>query len=142
MNLRNYGISEGRLAADPVYFDNKDGSKKVKVKLAVRDNFKGADGKYGTQFLQFDGFVRKDAQGNGVFDSMHKGDKVAIRYELRANTYKDKNGEDVYAQVALIQEVDLKESKSVTDGRAAKAAEEAAAGSPVAGADEDKAFEE
>lgn len=140
MNLRNYGIAEGRLTADPTIFDNKDGSKKVKVKLAVRDNYKNAQNEYGTEFLQFDGFIKKDATGLGVYGSMHKGDLVAVRYEMRSNNYKDpKTGEDVYGQVCLIQEVDLKESKTVTDARQEKSAAAQAAGSPVAEG-EDKPF--
>lgn len=146
MNMRNYGISEGRLVDDPTLFPNSDGSKKVKVKLGVRNNYKNSDGTYGTQFIQFDGFVKKDATSNGVYDSMHKGDLVAIRYEVRSNNYTDtKTGEMVYGQTLLIQEVDLKESKSVTDARQEKRTAEAAAGSPVADAPaadaaEDKPF--
>ena len=132
MNMRNYGIAEGRMTTDPVIFDNKDGSKKVKIKLAVRDNYKDKDNNYGSEFIQFDGFIKKDAQNLGVYASMHKSDLVAIRYEVRSGSYKDANGNDVYTQTLLIQEVDLKESKSVTDARAEKRAAETAAGSPVA----------
>lgn len=145
MNLRNYGIAEGRLVDDPKFFKNNDGSQKVKVKIGARNNYKEKDGSYGTQFVSFDGFVRKDANGTGVYGSMHKGDLVAIRYEVRNNNYQDKDGNMVYDQVLLIQEVDLKESKSTTEARASKREQEAAAGSPVAepaaATDEDKPFQ-
>lgn len=133
MNQRNFGIAEGRLTADPTIFPNKDGSKKVKVKVAVRDNYKNSKGEYGTQFLQFDGFIKKDATSDGVYAAIHQGDLVGIQYEPRTNNYEDpKTKEQVYGQVLLIQAIDLKESKSVTDARQADRAATAAAGSPVA----------
>lgn len=131
MNIRNYGISEGRVSKAPVTFRNQDGSVKVMLTVAVQDNYAGKDGNKGTQFINFEGFVRKDkvkvdANGKeqlGVYDYIHKGDLIGIQYEVRTNNYKDKDGKDVYGQVLAIQQIDLKESKNVTDARQAKAAE-------------------
>lgn len=137
MNTRNFGIVTGRLAADPVVFDNKDGSKKVKVKLAVQDNFKsGADQTKKTKFVELDAFINADraANGLGVYGMMHKGDQVTLQYTLDPNSY-EKDGQTVYVTNLLIQNVDLLESKAVTDARAAKnAAEAAAPAAPAAGA--------
>lgn len=131
MNQRNFGIAEGRLTKDPVIFNNNDGSRKIMVTLAVQDNFKGRDGKKGTQFIDLEAFVGAGQQSNGVFEYIHKGDLVGIEYTVRTNNY-EKNGETVYGQVLFIQNVDLKESKNVTDARRAQGdAEPAAAPAPA-----------
>lgn len=129
MNTRNFGIVTGRLAQDPVVFDNKDGSKKVKVKLAVADNFKsGPDQVKQTRFVELDGFVNAEnaKKGLGVYGMMHQGDMVSLQYTLQPNSY-EKGGETVYVTNLLIQQVDLLESRATTQARAAKKAIEGAA---------------
>lgn len=127
LNMKNFGYAEGRVSQDIKIFDNKDGSKKVKLKLGIQNNYKGADGSYGTNFIAFDGFIAKPKDGKndsiGVYASIHNGDKIGIMYEMRANAPYEKNGVTVYEQVAMIQQIDLKESKATTDARAAKKAQ-------------------
>jgi single-stranded DNA-binding protein len=119
MNMRNFAIAEGRLTRDPAIFANSDGSKKVMFTIAARRNFKNADGKNDSDFIQLEAFVSADKQTNGVYDLMHKGDLVGVHYTVRSSTYTDKDsGETKYAQTLLVQEVDLKESKATTDARA------------------------
>lgn len=120
MNLKNFGLAEGRLTKDPVFLNNKDGSRKVKFTLAVHDNYKGKDGKYGTQFVNFDGFIRADKETNGVYDCLHKGDFVKVQYSVRSNNYKDKSGKDVFEQVLFIENLQFSETKAASDARAAK----------------------
>ena len=122
-NLRNFGILEGRLTKNPVVFPNKDGSRKVMLTLAVQENYKGKDGKTPTSFINVEAFVPA-GKNLGVYDCMHEGDRIGVEFTVRPNNYKDeKSGDMVYGQVLLVQNVDLKESKSVTDARAAKHAE-------------------
>lgn len=125
MNIRNYGVVEGRLVKDPVIFTNNDGSRKVMLTVAVMDNFKSKDGKKGSQFVQLEAFVSAKQTGNGVYGYMHKGDLVGLEFTIRTNNYTDKAGNPVYSQVLLVQGVDLKESKTTTDARQAKAAADA-----------------
>lgn len=129
MNIRNFGIATGRLATDPVVFDNKDGSKKVKVKLGIQDNFKsGPDNTKQARFVEFDAFVSAEnaKKGLGVYDMMHQGDLVSLQYTLQPNSY-EKDGKTVYTTNLLVQSVDLLESRATTQARAAKKAAEAAA---------------
>lgn len=122
MNMNNYGTVEGRLTRDPKILENKDGSRKVKFTVAAQDNFKGPDGKRGTQFVNLDGFIRADKQGNGVYDSMHEGDLVKVHYTVKTNNYVDKDGNQVFGMVLQVQEIQLGESKNVTEKRAAQKA--------------------
>lgn len=126
-NTRNFGIATGRLTKDPHVFPvNKDGSRKLKVSLAVQDNFKNKEGQRGVQFLEFEAFVPGSKEGLGVYDYMHKGDLVSLGYTLRTNNYKDANGVMHYGQIALIQEVDLMASKK-TEAKDSKAENQATA---------------
>ena len=119
MNLSNFGLAEGRAASDPTIRTNKDGSKKAFLTIAVQNNYKNkSTGKRDVQFIPVEGFVPKDTQGNGVYDLIHKGDKIAVAYELRNDSF-EKNGTTEYRLVAKINQVDLKESKTVTDARLA-----------------------
>ncbi len=136
-NIRNFGVAIGRLAQDPVVFDNSDGSKKVKLKLAIQDNYKsGPDNTKQTRFVEFDAFVSADKatkSGLGVYGMIHKGDLVGLNYTLQPNTY-EKGGETVYVTNLMVQSVDMMESKTVTAARAAKnaAAGEAEGDAPAA----------
>lgn len=117
-NTRNYGVYTGRLTRNPVIFKNSDGSRAVTVNLAVTNNYSNKDGKKDTQFLQFKGFIRADKPNNGVYDCMHEGDLISIGASLRSEKWKDKKTqEDQYNQVAFIEDVDLLESKTVTENR-------------------------
>lgn len=125
MNQRNFGIMEGRLVKNPVIFTNSDGSKKVSLVIAVRRNFKNKDGKVDSDFIATEGFIPAQTKNNGVYDYIHKGDLVGIEYTLRTSRYTDKNSEEVYAQTVFIQNIDFKESKSVTQQRSSNANEPA-----------------
>lgn len=143
MNTRNFGIAEGRLTRNPLVLMNKDGSAKVKLTIAAQDNYQSKDGKRGSQFINLDAFVRAEKVGASVYDAMHEGDLICAHYTVKTNNYKDADGKDVYDQILQIQEIDLRESKSVTDARAAKKAAEAAGESaaPVEAMDADAPFE-
>lgn len=127
MNQRNFGIVEGRLTKDPVIFTNSDGSRKVMLTVAARDNFRGNDGKHGTQFVNLEAFISKNQAGNGVYAYMHKGDMVGLHYTVRSNRYtKPGETEETFTQVLFVQEVDLKDgNKRAAAGDAADAAENA-----------------
>lgn len=120
-NLRNSGRVIGRLTKDPVIFTNKDGSRKIMITIAARDNFKAKDGSTGTQFVPVEAFVPANKQGNGVYDYMSKGHMVGVEYEVRNNNYKDKDGKDHYEISLLVQTVDLMEPKKTNTAQATEA---------------------
>ena len=116
INTRNYGVFTGRLTKDPKVFANSDGSRKVIVTVAARDNFKGKDGSQGSQFVDFTAFVSKDASAP-VYDMMHEGDLISLTYELRNDNYTDSKGVQHFDVTLRITGVDLLEPKSVTEAR-------------------------
>ena len=126
MNLSNYGICEGRITKKPVAMDNKDGSKKVFVTLAVQDNFaSGKDKERKTQFLNLEGFVPKDRQSS-VYEKMEVGDKVAIQYRVETPSY-EKDGQTIYKTALVIENIQFKESMAEKTARQARHAADAAA---------------
>ena len=132
-NINNYAITSGRLVSDPMTFDNSDGSRKVKFTIAAPNNYKAADGTRGAQFVPVQAFLSKDfvaKNGNGVYDLIHKGDKVTVQSTIVNNRYTDKDGKEVYDLVFQIDNISLEEPKAVTQaraaGRAVEATEEAA----------------
>lgn len=136
-NLRNYGMVTGRLTRDVAAFTNKDGSRKIMVNVAVQNNYTNKEGKKDSQYVALEGFIRADKQGNGVFDHMHRGDLVSIGFSVRSNNYVDKTtNKTVYSQVLFIENVDLLESKSVTDARQTKNASQSAGNAAPAPAQE------
>ena len=126
LNLSNYGICEGRITKKPVAMDNKDGSKKVFVTLAVQDNFaSGKDKERKTQFLNLEGFVPKDRQSS-VYEKMDVGDKVAIQYRVETPSY-EKDGQTIYKTALVIENIQFKESMAEKTARQARHAADAAA---------------
>lgn len=122
LNLNNYGIVTGRLTTDPFIYQNNDGSRKIRITLAVSDNYKNTDGKRSTQFLPLEAFIPVDRK-LGVFDMIHAGDKISAAYTVKNNNYTDKNTNTmVYGLVLQIERISFEESKTTTTARqAAKA---------------------
>ena len=122
LNLNNYGIVTGRLTTDPFIYQNNDGSRKIRITLAVSNNYKNPDGKRSTQFLPLEAFIPVDRK-LGVFDMVHAGDKISAAYTVKNNNYTDKNtNKMVYGLVLQIERISFEESKTTTTARqAAKA---------------------
>ena len=126
LNLSNYGIGEGRITKKPVMMDNKDGSKKVFVTLAVQDNFtSGSDKERKTQFINLEGFVPKDRKSS-VYEKLEVGDKVAIQYRVETPSY-EKDGQTIYKTALVIENIQFKESMAEKTARQARHAADAAA---------------
>ena len=120
-NLHNSGHATGRLTANPVTFGNRDGSVKVKFTLAVDNNYKSADGTYGTQFLSFETLVAAKANGNlGPYAKLEEGDKISVGYALQSNNYTNGTGEKVYEQIAFVYTVQFEETPNEKAARKAR----------------------
>ena len=122
LNLNNYVIVTGRLTTDPFIYQNNDGSRKIRITLAVSNNYKNPDGKRSTQFLPLEAFIPVDRK-LGVFDMVHAGDKISAAYTVKNNNYTDKNtNKMIYGLVLQIERISFEESKTTTTARqAAKA---------------------
>lgn len=115
MNLNNYGVLTGRLAKDILVFDNKDGSRKVKLTLAVQNNYRNAEGIHEAQFIPAEAFIPADKQNLGAYDYMHKGDKITVQYAVKATHYTDVSSNEIYAVVLQIENVRLDETRTNTE---------------------------
>lgn len=138
MNNLNFGIVTGRMTKAVKSFENKDGSKKVYLTVAARDNFKRANGEVQSQFVQLEALVKKGVEGLGVFDYLSTGDLVSVQYTVRSQKYKDKANKDVYAQVLFIEGVTLMESKANAEKHRAK--EQGTAAAPATANTNDEAI--
>ena len=106
INPRNFGIAICHLGRDPKVFTNRDGSKKILMSLAVRQNYKGSDGKHGTDWVDLEAFVPANS-GDGVYPLLHKGTKLMAMYTVSTSTYVDANGDSQRKQALRIQSIEL-----------------------------------
>lgn len=136
-NIANNVTTIGRLTSDPVLFQNQDGSRRVRLTVAARNNFTSRDGKVKSQFVSLTKLLPSD-RGNGAFDYIHEGDLVGFGSHVESDSY-EKNGETIYVQTLEIDTVDLSlEPKAVRVERfnkkqAEKAVKQAEAATPGAG---------
>lgn len=121
INTRNAGTAIGRLASDPRFFDNKDGSRTVRFTVLVDQDYVNANGERGTDAVPVERFIPAD-RGNGVFDMAHQGDLVQVSYRATTDSYVDRNGERRYVTKLIVADVQLLESRKVTTERLAKRA--------------------
>ena len=105
-NPRNFGIAIGRLGRDPKFFQNRDGSQKVLMSLAVRQNYKGADGKHGVDWLDLEAFIPANTSA-GVYPLLKKGTKLQAIYSVATSTYVDANGDSQRKQSLRITSIEL-----------------------------------
>mgnify|MGYP001075899896 CR=1 FL=1 len=121
-NIRNYGVVTGRLTRDPKFYDNHDGSRKVKFTVAAQNHYADGEGNRNSQFIPLEAFIPARQNGNGAYDYLDGGDLVSCSYTVQNNNYKNKNGEMVYDLVLLVDSIALLESKISKEARlAAKA---------------------
>ena len=117
MATKNQGTLIGRLSDEVKVVENKDGSRKVYATVAVERDYKNEDGTRPVDFIQSEGFIPASRKGNGVYDYMTKGDLVAIAFSVRPNSY-EKDGEKVYVQKLIIEDVSLLQSKRKAEAKA------------------------
>mgnify|MGYP000019079846 CR=1 FL=1 len=133
INTRNNGTAIGRLASDPRFFDNKDGSRTVRFTVLVDQDYVNANGERGTDAVPVERFIPSD-RSNGVFDMAHQGDLVQVSYRATTDSYVDRNGERRYVTKLIVADVQLLESRKVTTARLANRAAQAsqAVAAPIA----------
>lgn len=134
-NPNNTGTVVGKVAADPVFFVNDNGTKRVFLTVYARRDFKGRDGLRGADPVRLEAWVRAETDGIGVFEHVHRGDMVNVQYCVRSGEYADKaTGEVIYFQQLHVQGIQLLDSRATTTARLAKrlsAAEQATQPEPA-----------
>lgn len=115
INTRNHGFAIGRLASDPRFFENKDGSRTVQLTVMVDQNWTRKDGSRGADAVPVERFIPAD-RTNGVFDMINKGDLVQVTYHVTTDSWDTPQGRR-YATKLIIDDVQMLEPKSVTAAR-------------------------
>lgn len=121
INPKNFGVAIGRLASDPRFFSNRDGSRTVRFTVLVDQDFVNAGGERGTDAVSVERFIPND-RGNGVFDMIHQGDLVEVSYRITTDSYVDRNDERRYVTKLIVSDIQMLESRKVTTERLAKRA--------------------
>lgn len=122
-NPDNNGSVTGRLARDPKFFANKDGSTTVYATVMADRTYEDkTTGKVPTDAVPLEAWVRPDKDVKStVYGLMHRGDLVKVDYAIRVGKPYEKDGETIYPAAQLAPEfVKLLEPKAVTQARLAK----------------------
>lgn len=124
INPKNFGVIKGRLASDPRFFTNKDGSRTVRFTVLADQNFTKRNGERGTDAVSIERFIPND-RGNGVFDMIHQGDLVTVMHHPTTDVYTDPDtGETHYIPKNIVDDVQMDEKREVTTARLARRAAE------------------
>lgn len=119
INVNNFAVTRGRLAADPRFFENSDGSRTVRFTVMAPQNYTRRDGSRGSDVVSVERFIPAD-RDNGVFDMIHQGDKVTVMHHATTDVYTDESGVTHYVQKNIVDDVNFEESQAVTSKRLAK----------------------
>ena len=122
MNASNFGIANGRLAADPVIFENSDGSHKVKFTVIADNNYK-TNGEYGSSAVPVQAFIAA-GRGPGAYGFLGKGDRVNVAYSARQESF-EKDGATQYQLVLNVEDLDVIDTKAEREARRANQAAQA-----------------
>ena len=119
INVNNFSVTRGRLASDPRFFENSDGSRTVRFTVMAPQNYTRRDGSRGSDVVSVERFIPAD-HGNGVFDMIHRGDKVTVTHHATTDVYTDESGVTHYVPKNIVDDVNFEESQAVTSKRLAK----------------------
>ena len=104
----NFTFHIGRLTKDPELRRTNTGKAVCSFSLAVKNDFKNADGNYDSIFLDFVAF---DVKAEAIAKYAHKGDRIAIAGKSAPRTYENKEGRKVRVDEIKVNEVEFLEPK-------------------------------
>ncbi|OUS97426.1 single-stranded DNA-binding protein [Rhodococcus sp. NCIMB 12038] len=131
INANNFAKVTGRLTRDPIFFDNANGSKTVKLTLAYSEEFvRNGQTEPQARYVDLTGYV-PEGSGEGAYAYVVRGSKVSIFYEPYTQVFT-RGGKTVYDATNEIKSVILEESKAETAARRKRNADGAAAGGDAA----------
>ena len=120
-NPLNFGSVTGRLARDLAVFTNKDGSRSIRFTVMARQNWTKRDGTQGADAVSLETYIPAHRQNNGIYDYAHKGDLVQVFYRPTTQSWVDAmTGETQYRTVLEVTDLQMLESKEITNARIQK----------------------
>ncbi len=112
INVTNIISLTGRLAKDPMFYDNKDGSKNARAIIAV-DRSESDGG--ACQFIHVGQYLPAGT-GEGPWANLCKGCYVQLLGHLESKTYQ-KDGETVHSVVVAVDSMNYLETRAQTAAR-------------------------
>ena len=94
----------GRLTADPELVTTDKGKKVLTINLAVSRTYKNADGVYEADFIRcklWDGIAEKTCE------YCHKGDLIAVRGQIRNESYETEDKEKKYITEIIVERLNF-----------------------------------
>lgn len=132
INASNFAKVTGRLTKDPVFFDNANGSKTVKLTVAYSEEFvRNGQSEPQARYVDLTAYV-PEGSGEGAYSYVVRGSKISAFYEPYTQAFT-RNGKAVYEATNEIKGVVLEETKSETAARRKR--NEAVTAGVAAGAD-------
>ena len=116
MNITNTGLVIGRVSQEPVFFNNRDGSRSCRFNIAAPNSYKNKNGERGAQFVPIEAYIPANRRSS-VYDLLSKGMLVSVAYEVRNNRWVDKDGVIHYDISLSAEAVRLLESKAAREAR-------------------------
>lgn len=109
----------GRLAADPVIFENKDHSRKVRFVVVTDRGYNDKQGNRVTDAVEFETFIPASVEGNGAFGFLGRGDLVSLTGSLRRDAWAGADGKMNYRQYVDVRlgAIQALETKAATAAR-------------------------
>lgn len=104
----NFTFHIGRLTKDPELRRTNTGKAVVTFSLAVRNDFKNAEGNYDSTFLDFVAF---DVKAETIGKYAHKGDRIAVAGKNAPRYYENKEGRKVRIDEIKVNEFEFLEPK-------------------------------
>ena len=102
--MHNLVLLIGRLVNEPELVKTETGKKVLTICLAVQRNFKNPDGIYEADFIRcklWDGIAERTCE------YCHKGDLIAVRGQLRTESYEDDKKEKKYITEVIVDRLNF-----------------------------------
>ena len=104
----NWTFHIGRLTKDPELRRTTTGKAVCSFSLAVRNDFKNAEGNYDSIFLDFVAF---DVKAEAIAKYAHKGDRIAIAGKSAPRNYENKECRKVRVDEIKVNDFEFLEPK-------------------------------
>jgi len=98
----------GRLVADPELNNLENGKQVLSITIAVQRGYKNAHGIYESDFIKC---VLWDGIANRTAEYCRKGDLIALRGQIRINTYQDEKEEKRYKTEVFVEKISFLATK-------------------------------